>query len=281
MAFYNPPRYKKYNYLPGSKEPFKLSRSAIDLYVECPRCFYLDKRLGIGRPPGFPFSLNSAVDHLLKKEFDIHRVKNTTHPLIKAYGLTAVPFAHKDLEIWRENFKGVTFFQEKNNFIVSGAIDDIWINQDKELIIVDYKATAKDGEVSLDAPWQDGYKRQMEVYQWLFTKNGFKVSPTGYFVYCNGIKDKEAFDGKLEFKIKILPHRGSNSWIEGTLDDIKKCLDSDEIPDASENCDYCKYRRVAENVEKCQKDVPIADQINGQEKEEEKNKEKYISGQLF
>ena len=56
---------------PESPEPFKLSRSRIDTFLNCQRCFYIDRRLGVDRPPGFPFALNSAVDTLLKKEFDI------------------------------------------------------------------------------------------------------------------------------------------------------------------------------------------------------------------
>ncbi|MBM3384555.1 MAG: hypothetical protein FJY40_05405 [Betaproteobacteria bacterium] len=47
---------------PASPKPFALSRSKEDLFIECPRCFYLDRRLGIGRPAGFPFNFNSAVD---------------------------------------------------------------------------------------------------------------------------------------------------------------------------------------------------------------------------
>src|SRR5438128_2515147 len=106
---------------PSSTEPFKLSRSKIDLFIECPRCFYLDRRLGIGRPPGFPFNLNSAVDHLLKKEFDVHRADKTTHPLMKAYGLTdVVPFQHKDIDTWRENFVGVQFVHESSNLLITG-----------------------------------------------------------------------------------------------------------------------------------------------------------------
>jgi hypothetical protein len=69
MAFlYKVKTYKIFN--PESKEPFELSRSKIDLFLECARCFYLDRRLGIGRPDSFPFTLNNAVDALLKKEFD-------------------------------------------------------------------------------------------------------------------------------------------------------------------------------------------------------------------
>lgn len=285
MAFYSPPCLK-YSYDPRASEPYRLSRSGIDLYVECPRCFYLDKRLGIGRPPGFPFSLNSAVDFLLKKEFDLHRAKGDAHPLMDHYGVKAVPFAHKDLDEWRENFKGIRFKHDKTGFIVTGAIDDVWINENKELIIVDYKATSKDGEVNLDAPWQDGYKRQMEIYQWLFRKNGFNVSKTGYFVYCNGIRDKEAFDAKLEFNIKLIPHIGDDSWIEETLLKIKKCLDNEIIPEASEKCDYCRYRKASAEVErdKTVKNVMIADQINGDgktEKTKEKKSTDFKNGKLF
>jgi len=240
--YYNPVRTKNI-YTTGSKTPFKLSRSKIELYTECPRCFYIDRKLGVGRPPGFPFNLNSAVDKLLKKEFDIHRVANTKHPLMEHYGIDAVPFQHEKMDEWRENFKGVQFLHEPTNFLVTGAVDDIWINHQKELLVVDYKSTSKDAEVTLDADWQMGYKRQMEIYQWLLRHVDVKhlVSDTGYFVYCNGRTDKEAFDAKLEFDIKVIPYTGSDDWVDGVLEDIKTCLDSDTIPEASSECDYCQY----------------------------------------
>lgn len=227
---------------PKSKEPFKLSRSKIDLFLNCPRCFYMDRRLGVGRPPGFPFNLNSAVDALLKKEFDIHRANKTAHPLMEKYGVDAVPFDHEKIEEWRDSLRrGVQYLDEKVNLILSGGVDDVWVNPKGELIVVDYKATSKSSEVNLDADWQIGYKRQMEVYQWLFRKNGFKVNETGYFVYCNGDADKEAFDGKLEFDIKVIPYKGDDSWVEKSLADAKKCLMSSRIPKTSDDCDYCNY----------------------------------------
>jgi len=132
---------------------------------------------------------------------------------------------------------------------LTGGVDDVWVNPKGELIIVDYKSTSKKEEVNLDADWQIEYKRQMEIYQWLFRKNDFAVSKTGYFVYCNGVTDKEAFDGKLEFDIKIIPYTGDDSWIEGTIFEIKKCLDG-EMPEAHPDCDYCNYRQAASKVEK-------------------------------
>lgn len=245
MSEYYIPKKTRGIYSPSSSESFRLSRSKIDLFTECPRCFYLDRRLGVGRPPGFPFTLNSAVDTLLKKEFDIHRAAQSSHPIMEKYGVDAVPFQHKEMDIWRENFKGIQCLHEPTNFVVTGAVDDIWVNSKKELIVVDYKSTSKDTEVNLDAEWQDGYKRQMEVYQWLLRKSGFEVSDTGYFVYANGQKDRKAFDAKLEFDVTLIAYTGSDSWIEPTLEKIKACLDDDRVPLAGAHCDYCAYRQAA------------------------------------
>ncbi len=235
-------------YDPDSRESFKLSRSKIDLFIECARCFYLDRRLGVGRPPGFPFNLNSAVDHLLKKEFDVHRASGTPHPLMESYGLDAVPFQHDNMDTWRENFQGVQYLHISTNFLVCGAVDDVWINPQEELIVVDYKSTSKDSEVNIDAPWQDGYKRQMEIYQWLLRQNGFAVSRIGYFVYANGKRDRAAFDAKLEFDVILLPYEGDDDWIEDVLARAKACLTEDECPSASATCDYCAYRTGVDEV---------------------------------
>ena len=239
--YYNSQRAKGL-YDPNIKEPFKLSRSKIDLFLSCSRCFYYDRRLGVARPPGFPFTLNSAVDALLKQEFDIYRANGTKHPLLEKYGIDARPIPHEDLDKWRNNFTGVRFLHEPTNFLIFGAIDDLWQNSKGEYIVVDYKATAKAEEITeLDKDWHEGYKRQMEIYQWLLRKNGHKVSDTGYFIYCNGIADAKAFDQKLEFRVNLIPYKGDDSWVEKTIADIHKCLNSDKIPEAGADCDYCSY----------------------------------------
>ena len=239
--YYNSQRNKGL-YEPGSKDVFKLSRSKIDLFLNCPKCFYLDRRLGVGRPPGFPFALNSAVDALLKREFDIYRANKTKHPLIEKYGIDARPIPHKDLDKWRNNFTGVQFLHEATNFLIFGAIDDLWQNSKNEFIVVEYKATAKREEIKeLNKDWHECYKRQIEIYQWLLRKNGYKVSDTGYFIYCNGKANEKIFDGKLKFDITLIPYQGNDNWIEKTILDIHKCLNSDKIPEANPDCDYCGY----------------------------------------
>lgn len=246
--YYNAQRTKNL-YEPGSAIPFKLSRSKIDLSLECPRCFYLDRRLGVGRPPGFPFNLNSAVDALLKREFDSYRVSGSQHPLQEHYGIDCVPVAHAELESWRHNFTGVQYHHEATNFLVFGAIDDLWQNSMGEYVVVDYKATAKEGTIdALDAPWHIGYKRQMEVYQWLLRHKGYPVSDTGYFVYANGKADSAAFDARLEFEVTLIPYTGNDDWVEGALVDAKAVLDGDTMPPAAHACDFCAFYEARTKV---------------------------------
>jgi hypothetical protein len=245
--YYKGNRGKAWNYGGGN---WKLSRSKIDLFLECPRCFYIDNKLGIKRVPGFPFSINSAVDHLLKQEFDIHRVKDKQHPLQKEYGIDAKPAPHEELDEWRRNFGGVKYLHEPTGLLVTGAIDDLWINSKGEYMVVDYKATAKEEAVTeLDKEWQNGYKRQMEVYQWLLRQNGLKVSDTGYFVYCTGIMDREAFDKRIDFDVNLIAYKGNDSWVEKILFKIKECLENKKIPEASDDCDWCLYWNSRKNVE--------------------------------
>ncbi len=246
--FYKSNRQSNYNYGGSS---WTLSRSKIDLFLECPRCFYLDNKLGVARPPGFPFNLNSAVDALLKKELDTHRANGTQHPLAKAYGLDAVPLSHAKMDEWRDALRnGVKTVHQPTGITVRGGVDDIWINKEGELIVIDYKATSKDEKIeSLDEEWHRGYKRQIEIYQWLLRQNGFKVSSTGYWFYANATKDREAFDGRLDFELTLVPYTGSTDWIDGALIKLKACLDGATLPAAGEDCDYCRYRSAAEKVE--------------------------------
>ncbi len=241
---YNPNRSPDWNY-GGPK--WRLSRSKIELFNECPRCFYLDNKLGTGRPRGPAFTLNIAVDTLLKKEFDFHRANGTTHPVMQKYGIDAVPFQHKNMNTWRENFEGVEYFHEATGFTISGAVDDIWVNPKGELIVVDYKATSKAGTITTleDSSWNEQYKRQMGVYQWLLRNNGFEVSSTGYFVYANASSDKKAFDGQLEFEVTVVPSDGSADWIDDLLPKIKSALDSTALPPSGKDCEYCPYREAA------------------------------------
>jgi hypothetical protein len=249
MSEYYTPQRTKNLYDPSSVRPFKISRSKIDLFLECRRCFYLDRRLGTARPPGYPFTLNSAVDQLLKNEFDAYRRQGKRPPLIERYDIDALPVVHADLEKWRQNFIGIQYLHAPTNLLAFGAIDDLWQDSLGNYIVVDYKATSKNEQITqLNKAWQISYKRQMEIYQWLLRRNGLPVSDTGYFVYCNGDTNKERFDARLEFEITLIPYAGNDIWVEETMFAIHDCLNQSEIPAPAADCDYCAYVTAVSNL---------------------------------
>ena len=238
-------------YEPASHEPFKLSRNRVEEHLRCARCFVLTNKYGLKKPSSPPFTLNSAVDSLLKNEFDLHRAAGTVHPIVAAAGLDLVPFQHPDIDTWRSNFKGISYLHEATNLLLTGAVDDVWVTREGELVVVDYKATAK-AEPMTSVPeggFYDSYRRQLDFYQWLFRMNGFKVSKTSYWLYCTGRPGDASFNQVLNFECHLIPYVSDDSWIEPELQQIVQDLNYIGLPEASESCDFCAYAEARHDVE--------------------------------
>ena len=89
-----------------------------------------------------------------------------------------------------------------------------------ELIIVDYKATSKDGNVVLDSDWSISYKRQMDIYRW-FCIDVMILKSIRLDILCIvTVMQDTFFDKKFEFDIKLIPYEGDDSWVEGTFGDL-------------------------------------------------------------
>ena len=223
---------------------FKLSRSTVEKYLNCPRCCVLEKKYKI-KPPSLPFTLNIAVDNLCKNEFDYYREIQKPHPLFLKHNIDAVPFKHKNLDKWRSNFEGIRYQSYKYNYDFGGAVDDVWQKPNGDLIIVDVKATSKNNfdwnETFNKYDYAKGYKRQLEMYQWLFRMNGFQVADEAYLVYFNGKKNEKFFNNELRFETYFIKLNCSTSWVENAIIDTVKLLDSNNFPKPSNNCEYCNY----------------------------------------
>jgi len=217
----------------------KLSRSKIELFTNCPRCFWLDVKHKIKRPPSFPYTINSAIDYLLKQEFDACRAEGSPHPLMTQFNVDAIPYQTEHMNRWRHNFTGIQHEHQDSGFLVFGAVDDVWVNPKEELMVVDYKATgAKQYKI------YDSYARQMEIYQWLLKQNGYAVSPRGYFVFAKVNKAKGFEGGKLSFDLAVEYYDGKNDWVDATLMQARACLEG-PIPATKDDCKYCSYAHAA------------------------------------
>jgi hypothetical protein len=78
---------------------------------------------------------------------------------------------------------------------------------------------------------------------------GHDVSPTGYFVYCNGRTDLAQFDGRLEFTIELIAYEGSDDWVEPKLIEARKCLTAAKPPKPADTCEYCAYSTARQGLE--------------------------------
>jgi hypothetical protein len=239
---------KKNLYIKGTTKNFRISRSKVDLFINCKRCFWLDRVKGLGmiQPP--PFTLNNAVDSLLKNEFDHYRSIQQPHPIFLENGLNFVPYNHSKLEDWRENFKGLEYIDNELGLIFTGAVDDLWLNLDNnKVIVVDYKATSKVGSIEIsNSGWWPSYKRQIEFYQFLLFKNNIEIENYSFFLYANGLKEGH-FNSKIDFDLTLIKYEGSLSWIPKKLKEIKSLLDQDNVPDCNSSCKHCEYFEDRQN----------------------------------
>ena len=240
-------------FIPGSKEPFTVSRSRVQLFLDCPRCFYTQNRLGIKLPKSLPFKLNSLTDTKLKQSYDIARKKQVPHKHFLDNKYNLVPFKHEKMDEFRQNFQGLKYHHEKTNLIFQGALDDVVQDlKTKELSAVDYKSTQTEPEKAenikyLGAPWHGSWKNQLSCYQFLLEKNGFKISKNAFIVFCNAQLDESEWNEAIYFDVQVIPYEVDMSWIEPTLEKIKELLQTKHIPAFSDSkaCDNC--RNLKEN----------------------------------
>jgi hypothetical protein len=257
-------------YKPDNAAPYELSRSAIEKMVQCEACFWLEKVKGVKTPSIPSFNLNSNTDILLKKDFDAYRGVGP-HPLMEAFGLGHLrPFQHPSLALWTDSLhfgaEGRFHYDDpETNIRFGGGVDDVWENPETgELHIVDYKSTAQLGnepkpldETFLAPPsdptakdFKAGYRRQMDMYQWVARRLGFTVSDTGYFVYVDGQHRNET--GMLDiddptvawmrFDVAVIPYIGNDRWVSKALAQAKRLVEEvEECPTHSPNCEYGSY----------------------------------------
>ena len=218
----------------------QLSRSKIELFSACPRCFYLDVARGLGRPSGPPFTLNNAVDALMKSEFDRYREAGEPHPLFATVGLDAVPFRHEQLDRWRHNFTGVRWLDADTGWTLCGAVDDLWQARTGAIIVADYKATSRT-EMPTSATLYGSYRRQMDVYQFLVRRQGFEVADRGWFVYTNGDGKAGRFGDTLCFTTAMVPYDGNDSWVLEAFRRAVALIGEPGPPPPGPDCDYCAY----------------------------------------
>ena len=237
-------------YKPNQSEDFKISRGKFSDFLTCPRCFYMDRVIGLDSP-GMPgWTLNETTDLLLKKEFDACRKTQTPHRLFLENDLEhLVPFQHPDLDKWRDSLHhGLMARFMDTNIILTGGVDDIWQNTENgKLVVADYKSQANtkplEPDPYLSDVYKEGYKVQMDFYAFLLEQMGFEVEDTAYFLVCNADRGADGFNGELKFQEVLIPYKWNSNWIHSKVSQMIDLLNDNNTPDGNPSCKNCAYAR--------------------------------------
>lgn len=243
-------------YKPFQKEVFKISRGKFSDFLACRRCFYLDRARGLISPSVPGWTLNSTTDILLKKEFDICRERQEPHRIFQSFGITnVVPFQHGQMDHWRDALRGgLEYYMADSNILLHGGIDDIWVNQEtQQVIVADYKSQANTYPVTphsyLSSSYHQTYKVQIDFYVYLLTNMGFDVLDTAYFYVCNANRNADNFNGKLEFEETLIPYKWDIGWIPDEINNMVAVLNSADLPSINPACENCAYSHQRSRLE--------------------------------
>lgn len=223
---------------------YRLSSSTLGLFKECPRCFWLHFRKGIKRPMGIFPSLPSGMDKILKAHFDSFMEKGLLPPELKELNGRVKLFDDPgQLRVWRNNFKGIKWVDAKGN-VLRGAIDNILVKGNK-LIVLDYKTRG----YPLKENTADYYQDQLDIYNFLLKKNGFKTENYSYLLFYHPLKVNQK--GNVVFNTDLVKvsvsTKNARKLFQKALDTLKHSM-----PKPSKDCEYCKWVKKCPPLQKNQ-----------------------------
>ena len=217
-------------------KPIKLSPSSINVMLECPRCFWLQIVKKIRRPSGpFP-SLPSGMDKVLKEHFDSFMEKGELPPELKKQdcvnGCSLFDDTEK-LKVWRSNFKGIEYTEPKSGVVLHGAVDNILV-KGKKLIVLDYKTRG----FPLKEDTHEHYQNQMDLYNFLLRKNGYKTEDYTYLLFYHPKEVNKK--GDVIFNTDLIKMKTSAEDGEKVLLKAIKIIKG-KMPKPSGECEFCKW----------------------------------------
>ena len=234
----------------------KLSATGLKLFMDCPRCFWLQNTKKIKRPSGpFP-SLPGGIDEICKNYFDKYRVHpryiGKLPPEVEAIGFKGSLFGmnrqdKETLDKWRNFRKSDLEYVHTSGDVLYAVLDDLLIDENGLYVPFDYKSRRGPPKEETNAL----YTPQINVYALCLNAKGYKTTDYGYLDYYYPVELSEG--AMIEFKCEIVKIKTSSKYIIDILDRALECLKDEEEPKANVSCSFCKFTEIIKGEDKCQK----------------------------
>lgn len=216
----------------------QLSSSSLSTFCECPRCFYIEKKLGCARPRGIFSSLPNGIDKILKNQMDRFRGKLPEimdHPRLAGFVLFDNDALMKKYRHWKSS--PLKYEDGKGNVLV-GALDELLFNpRTGYYAAADWKTKGSEPD---QAYCEQYYQKQINIYTFLGECGGLKMSSFGVLQYFFPV-DTDVSAGVIPFQSKTFILEANPGAAKDLFDSAIRCLESDIIPPSSSGCEYCSY----------------------------------------
>ena len=213
-----------------------ISRWQLELWAQCPRCFWLLKRHQIKQPQGYPLALNTAMDGLLKAEFDAYRARGEPHPILTEYHVAARLFPDAEtLKVWRNSFQGLRWTDPETRHTLYGAVDDVVEFPDGSLAVLDYKSSG-----AKEATVYPSYQLQVDVYTYLLRQLGYRTAAKAFLAFFIAVRD-DGFAGRLPFRRTLVEVTPQVERVPALFQQAIALAQSEHMPAAGAACDLCRW----------------------------------------
>lgn len=212
---------------------YHFSPTTLNLFFDCPRCFWLHFNKEIERPRGAFPSLPGGVDRILKGYYDSYRKKKKLPPELEGKVEGHLFEDEALLEEWRNWRKGLVYEDKKRDIVLKGALDECLVH-DGYYIPLDYKTK---GSAPTREDTEKYYQNQLDCYCFLLEANKRPTCSTGYIVYY--YPEKVSSQGIIQFQVEPFRLETDPLRAKETLEEAIKCLKGPE-PE-KRGCEYCTY----------------------------------------
>ena len=218
----------------------RLSKSSLEKFRSCPKCFWLEKNQGLKQPDGIRAGVPMGIDRVLKGHYDSYRVTRSVPPELKGQipgGLyPGDRISMGDLRNWR---KGLTVVFD--GFELSTAMDDLLFNPATGIYnVIDAKSKAK---LTDEKDTKKYYQTQADAYDWALNENGYKTDGDCFFAYYSPVSVDPGLVGPLvpfRWNCQVIKIVAEHDSIKSLLVSAGKCLES-SLPEPSKDCGYCQF----------------------------------------
>ncbi len=217
---------------------YQLTPSQLNLYQDCPRCFWVEIHEKVQRP-AVVSPLFGGMDLILMKYTDQYRLKGNL-PAELQKTIEGVFLPEQDLiKKWR-NPKSALSFQDKDRGVdFSGTLDECVVrkNENGESLHIPLIFQTR-GLASNEQNHDQHHQMKLDCYDLLLQKNGYQTGSTGYVVYY--IPEEVRESGVVQFNVQVIQLVTESKRAMNLIAEVSEVL-SGKMPEGGQNCEYCAW----------------------------------------